>query len=825
MLGHSAIGHRLAQLAAVVAVGVWLVSLARLGGVEWRDRYLLALGLLLAVALLTVAGTARPSSWRRPVLASIGIALGAAALVLPRYRADGFVLPLALWAGLWIATSLVDRSERWARVTLAMAVVAGALEALYGWSQFLGLLATPSSHVRVATGTFFNRNHFAGLVAPLVPLALAFAVEPGSRWSNKVRRVAAAIGASGMAAAVILSRSRGGAVALGFAILVLAVLLHGGASGSRERRRWIATIGCAIVTALALGLFLARSGVASRFEESLADDGRSVVWSDTLRLIGDHPLVGVGPGGYGERVRRYQSLPAGVEYVHAHNAYLETAANWGIPLALVIWISIGRIGWRPVALARKNESVLAAGCAAALGAFLVHALVDFNLRMPATGVLFFVVLGVGWTAFGDRSEDSPESLQAMNRWMAPASVLLIVVSLAVAAALLPRWRAAELLHDEAELGELRRAVDLDPNSAEARSRLGKKLLGSLEADDREEAARELQLGLDLAPTHWGYYLEAARAHEIVGDLTAAERTYLAALEINPRSGGYHWQWTNFLVRQGRVSEAVVAAVPAVGFDHRVAADAFTLLVRSGVAPFSLRELWLERPVVARAIAARLVESETLASSVDDKEALLSIGLTAFVPASIEPSREAQDLVSLLLTQDDPAGARELWSAMLGADGWSGADSMTWNGEFTRPLTGGGLGWSVPRELVPAVQAVTSEGIVRLRPVLLRDRAVWMRQRVAVVHPGTARLEVSIAESRLFEGTTIEIDLVDTSRRTKIGGLSIRGGEIGRYEALLEIPPGTAAATLRLSRVGESSADPSSVFALDSLALRALEPSE
>jgi hypothetical protein len=163
--------------------------------------------------------------------------------------------------------------------------------------------------------------------------------------------------------------------------------------------------------------------------------------------------------------------------------------------------------------------------------------------------------------------------------------------------------------------------------------------------------------------------------------------------------------------------------------------------------------------------------------------------------------------------------------MLGADGWSGADSMAWNGDFTRPLIGGGLGWSVPNELAAAVQGVTSEGVVRLRPVLLRDRSVWMRQKVAVVHPGQARLEVSIGVSRLAEGSTIEIDLVDTSRRTKIGGLSIRGGEIGRHEALLEIPPGTAAATLRLSRVGESSAATTSVFTLDSLALRTLEPGE
>ena len=125
------------------------------------------------------------------------------------------------------------------------------------------------------------------------------------------------------------------------------------------------------------------------------------VYQDTLALVADHPVVGVGPGMYVWRFRPYQTVDGDRLYDHAHNDYLETAAEWGIVAAVAVW---GFVFWRFLQANRvfltsrsTGRQGLALGCAAGIFSVLVHSLVDFSLQLPAILMIFCTVVGLAWS--------------------------------------------------------------------------------------------------------------------------------------------------------------------------------------------------------------------------------------------------------------------------------------------------------------------------------------------------------------------------------------------------------------------------------------------
>ncbi len=104
---------------------------------------------------------------------------------------------------------------------------------------------------------------------------------------------------------------------------------------------------------------------------------------------------------YRWRFRPYQTVDVVRLYDHAHNDYLESAAEWGIPLALLAW---GFVLWRfsravTIFLVSRDPERrgLALGCSAAIFSILTHSLVDFTLQLPALLMLFCAILGLAWS--------------------------------------------------------------------------------------------------------------------------------------------------------------------------------------------------------------------------------------------------------------------------------------------------------------------------------------------------------------------------------------------------------------------------------------------
>ncbi len=119
--------------------------------------------------------------------------------------------------------------------------------------------------------------------------------------------------------------------------------------------------------------------------------GRLTIWKESLRVIEENPIIGVGYGNMMTATR----LSAGL-YKHVHNLYLQVAGEMGIPgLALLLWIFVS--AWRMGArLTRRGGRTALLGRAyqGVIGCLLVSNLFGQRLFDFGLSGYFFALSGV-----------------------------------------------------------------------------------------------------------------------------------------------------------------------------------------------------------------------------------------------------------------------------------------------------------------------------------------------------------------------------------------------------------------------------------------------
>jgi len=268
-------------------------------------------------------------------------------------------------------------------------------------------------------GSFLNRNHFAGWMILVLPLALGYAcsvIEDSRgphgrglgdwmRWAaspqaSKCLLVVAAVLAMGTA--LVLTGSRSGVGGFAVSLLTLAYFafrrLGGKFRGAIALGLPVILFGAAIAWA-GFGSTLQRFAIAS---SDVPD--RLGAWRDALTIARDFPVFGVGVGNFGLAMLLYQSGARGARsgiFMQAHNDYLQILAEGGlilaIPVVVTLVIIVNRIRRRFVESDRPDNTLtfwFRASAVAALVGIATQALVEFSLQIPGITVLFIVVLAV-----------------------------------------------------------------------------------------------------------------------------------------------------------------------------------------------------------------------------------------------------------------------------------------------------------------------------------------------------------------------------------------------------------------------------------------------
>ncbi|MCR4406536.1 MAG: O-antigen ligase family protein [Anaerolineae bacterium] len=313
---------------------------------------------------------------------------------------------------LFVANAL---SRRQAMVAVIALLMAGVGQALLGAYQFFRQVG-PEHFVLFrrfmrAYGTFQQPNPYAGYLGLVLPVGvglLMWAVtERGGRSWFRVVGLLAAIGL--LTAALGMSWSRG--AWLGFAAALVAV----NGVRSRQAAMVLATLLGVAVLILALGgVRLLPPALIQRFTDFLpfvnvgdlravqiTDANYAVIervahWQAALGMWTDHPWLGVGIGNYAAVYPAY-ALPKWPDPLgHAHNYYLNIAAEAGLIglLAyLLLWGMAFYQAWKAVRASGGVWQAVAAGVFGVLAHLAVHNFFD-NLWVHNMYVHVAVLLGL-----------------------------------------------------------------------------------------------------------------------------------------------------------------------------------------------------------------------------------------------------------------------------------------------------------------------------------------------------------------------------------------------------------------------------------------------
>jgi O-antigen ligase len=287
----------------------------------------------------------------------------------------------------------------------------GLTEAVYGLVQALvpslGVLWVDyvKDYMGNARGTFINRNHFAGFVELIWPLALGVTIAKTDRKNSFKKALASdllnrqalmALGIVVLLLALLLTRSRAGIVGGVIGLLAFWYL-------ARPKIRRIALhtrllIGGIVVV---LSIYCLTIGVGPTFKRFLSIDDRNSridIWKDSLSIIEDHPL-GIGLRNYENVFQVYNHHSTSDKVVkYAHNDYLQLLIETG-------WVGFFCLTGGFVYFIGKNFRIirraderddpmrffLAVGAFSGIMSMAFHSLFDFNLQIPAN-CLYFVVL-------------------------------------------------------------------------------------------------------------------------------------------------------------------------------------------------------------------------------------------------------------------------------------------------------------------------------------------------------------------------------------------------------------------------------------------------
>jgi O-antigen ligase len=316
--------------------------------------------------------------------------------------------PLAIYSGVgiysWLAllppmavflsvTKLpVETLKRVTFLLLGLAV----LQSILGLIQFAN---GPQSGL----GTYPNRNHLAGFLEMIFPIALMLWFQFLLRKLHD-RGVSRVLNAKNIflffvlftiLLGLIFSRSRSGLGLLMIGMILVTVISWRMIGNFNVNKIVIVSFLLILTVAAEIGL----TPVLERFsQQDPLSDLRWLIFSNSWEGIRTFFPFGAGPGSFPYLFPRFQSPEIGNFVNHAHNDYMEWFFEYGVFGFLLVLVGLLLFISRWVEIFRRpqkdNFVFIQIGAGIGIILLLLHSIVDFNLRIPANAIYFAFLCGL-----------------------------------------------------------------------------------------------------------------------------------------------------------------------------------------------------------------------------------------------------------------------------------------------------------------------------------------------------------------------------------------------------------------------------------------------
>lgn len=283
----------------------------------------------------------------------------------------------------------------------------GVFESLYGMFEFFSghrhIFHLNMDHmITSVTGTYINRNAFAGYLLMVIPLSMGYLfsreaprMERSFGWRHRLssldgKSLLIGFGIVLMILGLLFSASRMGIASLLLSFSLISLLFRNPESGKKLSRPSVLILGLALLWAVWIGL----DAVISRFftaSEGFEDRWR--LWQNTFQIVRDYPLFGSGLGTFTQIFPAYRSFHIRGLVTHAENDFLQLASEAGLigaGLLLILFLCLSYraiSGLRSISY-RDPERYIGMGGLMGIFALMFHSLVERNIQIPANALLF-----------------------------------------------------------------------------------------------------------------------------------------------------------------------------------------------------------------------------------------------------------------------------------------------------------------------------------------------------------------------------------------------------------------------------------------------------
>ncbi len=400
-------------------------------------------------------------------------------------------------------------------------------------TSVLGMIPASKSSIPMFL-PFVNENHLGAALVVFLPLLVGNVLDKGI----SVQRRGWGLGVLFAVGALLLGCGSTSAMMVGVFVVVLTVWHRTG--------RLSGFVVPGLVGGLVIGLVYPHTNphLFVRFP----------MWRDTLSLIADHPLAGVGAGSYGDAIESFRTDLFFLTWRHAHNEPLQFLAEFGALgfLGLLFVISLLRLRQDP-----REDPVRVRLILGVLG-LAIHCLVEFPTRLTSIALSGVVAWGV---LLGLEQTPSSRSERSIRRVLKAAAPLLLVGSV---------WlvRTEQVENRVAEVRSGSRSNVLTEESALRWTAPWRgeddlhRAWKSLQKGDTEGSLRLAALIRKDHPDDAGLLIRVALLQAECGDLAAASATVQRAEERNPWDYRPHVLSARLFLARGNTAASAAAWVEA-----------------------------------------------------------------------------------------------------------------------------------------------------------------------------------------------------------------------------------------------------------------------
>ncbi|MEJ2683151.1 MAG: O-antigen ligase family protein [Candidatus Sulfobium sp.] len=468
-------------------------------------------------------------------------------------------------------------------------------------------------------GPYVNRDDYAGLMEMLFPVVLSLFLfnRPYTGYGSFRERIVEAfnqrrtnlyvlLGLSAVliATSVFLCLSRGGIISLSLSMIFFGLMI---VNQRRKGKKGALIIIIAALIVLSVGWF-GWGPIVERFR-SLRDaqggiyDMRLDIWKDCLEIMRRFPLTGTGFGTFSNIYPKFRTISAaGHVLEHAHNDYLELAAEGGI-IACVLagWFLFAVLhrSFRAFGKRREPYSVyLFVGSIAGLLSIFIHSLTDFNLHIGANGLYFFFLLGLVVSAANTRLRDGAKMGTLLRKTefrpgrLAVAAFMLffactVVLNIGILAGKYFSLPAKEISMNSRisrkELADMKhrayRASRFDPWEGRYHYQIGN---ADWLSSNMTGAVAQYREALRLDPANAAYLQTLGLAMAGAGNNSEAGKLLLAGVDCDISNPARYKVYASWLLARGRKAAALGYVNRAIALEPQRTGDYITLMVVYGL---------------------------------------------------------------------------------------------------------------------------------------------------------------------------------------------------------------------------------------------------